>query len=51
MIMVDLSTAERNQPAMIELIDVSAVSFVCVMPMPARALVPQPLRCVLCALV
>ena len=49
--LLDMSIDELHQLTAIELIGSNTVGLVCVMCMHARALTPQPLRCVLCALV
>ena len=49
--LIDMSIDELARLLMIELIGSNTVGLVCVMCMPASALAPQSLRCVLCALV
>ena len=51
LILVELSFDAPNQPAVIEVVGRSPDRSVRAMCMPARALAPQPLRCVLGALV
>ena len=45
--LLEMSIDEQHRLSVIELIGSNTVGLVCVMCMPARALAPQPLRCVL----